>query len=494
MSRLPRLTRRTFLKSAAASTAALSMLGGRTMTGSASQTASDLTALTIAEVAPLIASRRVSPVELMQATLDRIATLEPRIGAFVTIVPELALEVAREAEREIMAGRYRGPLHGIPFGVKDTHYTRGILTTARTPVRADFRPDFDATVVVKLKEAGAILVGKLNLPEWSFGGATPGTHNPWDLSRTPGGSSGGSAAALAARMLAAATGGDTSGSIRQPALLNGVVGMKPTYGRVSRHGVVAISWTLDHVGPMTRTVEDNALLLNVLAGYDPQDPNSANVPVPDYTRALERGTHGVRIGIPERALLSRHHPDVLRAYDAALGVIAGLGATIQEVPMPASYPGMAPAHNIIRICEAASYHRPFLVADADRYGTGSNVRRDVEAGSLLTAAQYEQAQKVRARFTRELRVLFDTFDAWVMPGNAAPAGVEAPGSTGFDLDRMFNLTGFPSLAVPMGFSADPPGLPLGLQIAAAPFQEETIYALAQAYQMATDWHTRAPQL
>jgi aspartyl-tRNA(Asn)/glutamyl-tRNA(Gln) amidotransferase subunit A len=349
-------------------------------------------------------------------------------------------------------------------------------------------------VVARLKDAGAVLLGKMNMPEWSFGGTTPGTNTPWDLAVTPGGSSGGSAAALAARLLPAATGGDTTGSVRQPSVLCGVVGFKATYGRVSRHGIVAISWTLDHVGPMARTVEDNALLLNVIAGYDPLDPGSANVPVPDYTRALDRGVRGVRIGIPERALLAAHHPDALSAFDAALRVLEGLGASVAEVPMPPSYRGMSPAHNLTRIMEAAAYHRPHLLADPDGYGEGSPVRRDVEAGSLLMAADYEKAQRVRRRFTREFRALFDTIDLYVMPGHDAPAGITMPGSSGLDLDRLFNLTGFPSMSVPCGFSTDPPGLPLGLQVAAPPFEEERIYAAAAAYQGATDWHTRVPAL
>ncbi len=494
MSEDTRLTRRTFLKGAAAATAATPLLASQRVRVSAAQVPTDLALLTLAQAAQLLSTRQASPVELLDACLRRIDALEPRVGAFITLVPDAAREAAREAEREIMAGGYRGPLHGIPFGVKDTHYTKGIRTTAHSPLLADFVPDFDATVVARLKDAGAILLGKLNLPEWSFGGLTPGTSNPWDLSRTPGGSSGGSAAALAARMLPAATGGDTTGSVRQPAILCGVVGFKATYGRVSRRGIVAISWTLDHVGPMTRTVEDNALLLNVIAGYDPQDPGSANVPVPDYTRALDRGVRGLRIGIPERSILAPHHPDALRAFDDALRVLEGLGATVTEVAMPPSYRGMSPAHNLTRIMEAAAYHRPHLLANPDGYGEGSPVRRDVEAGSLLMAADYEKAQRVRRRFTREFRALFDAIDLYVMPGHDAPAGITMPGSNGLDLDRIFNLTGFPSLSVPCGFSTDPPGLPLGLQIAAPPFEEERIFAAAQAYQAVTDWHTRVPSV
>jgi aspartyl-tRNA(Asn)/glutamyl-tRNA(Gln) amidotransferase subunit A len=280
-----------------------------------------------------------------------------------------------------------------------------------------------------------------------------------------------------------------------------VVGLSATYGRVSRHGIVAISWSLDHVGPMSRTVEDNALLLNAFAGHDPNDRSTATVPVPDYTRALQRGIRGMRLGIPERREIDRHHPDVLRVYDDALRTLEGLGASVREYPMPPTWSVLAPDHTVIRICEAAAYHRPFLLADPDRYGEGASVitagefrRREVEAALLLTSGQYLKALQVRTLFTRQFRDLFDNFDAYVTPGNGAPAGVAAPGNTSLNFYRAFNLNGFPAMTVPAGFSTDPPGLPIGIQIAAAPWEEETIYAVGAAYQSVTDWHTRAPTL
>jgi aspartyl-tRNA(Asn)/glutamyl-tRNA(Gln) amidotransferase subunit A len=493
MSASSRFTRRMFIKSVAVGAAGASLLGSGARTMEASQVSNDPTMLSLTEAAEWIRTRRLSPVELLDATLARIDALEPRVGAFVTIVTEQARDAAREAEREIGGGRYRGPLHGIPFGVKDTHYTKGILTTARTPALSDFVPDFDATVVVKLKEAGGVLVGKTNMPEWSFGGETPGTHNPWNLAVTPGGSSGGSAAALAARMLPASTGGDTTGSVRIPSALNGVVGMIPTYGRISRYGIVPISWTLDRLGPITRTVADNAAMANVLCGYDPQDAGSANVPTPDFTRALGRGVAGLRIGIPQPQWLDRYHPDMLEAFDAAVQELSGLGASVREVPFTPAWGVAGNAQRIVRICEAAPYHRPFILKDPERYGF-SNVRRDVEAGSLLTGQQYNQAQRVRAVFMEDCRELFKTIDALVFPARPGPAGYSNPSAMNFD--PLFNMNGFPAMVVPAGFSTtnDPPGLPLAIQIAAAPFQEETIYAVGQAYQMATDWHTRVPPL
>ncbi len=458
--------------------------------------AADLPYLSLTDAASLIKARRLSPVELTQAMLDRIDRLDGRVGAFITVTRDEALRAARAAEQEIARGRYLGPLHGIPFGVKDTHYTKGVRTTANTPVLLDFVPEYDATVVARLKAAGGVLVGKLKLPEFSFGsagegGAFPDARNPWNLSRTPGSSSSGSAAALAAGLLTVATGGDTSGSIRNPATFCGVVGMKPTYGRVSRHGIVVISWSLDHVGPMTRTVADNAILLNVIAGQDPADDTSSAQPVPDYTRAIRRGVRGWRIGVPKAEQFNGYHPDVTRAYQDALDVFRRLGAAIAEVDLPATADVIDDVQSIVRIAEAASYHEPFLATKADKYGT-TTVRRDVEAGSLVTAVQYLRAQKVRAKFTADLTGVFRPIDVFVTPGMPAPAGESVNVNQPFR--RMFNACGFPALVLPMGFSAAPAGLPLGLQIAAKPFEEETIYAAAQAFESATDWHARRPAL
>ena len=457
----------------------------------------DLPYITVTEAAALIRARRLSPVALTQAVLDRIDRIEPRVHAYLTVTRDEALRAARTAEQEIAAGKYRGTFHGIPFAVKDTHYTKGIRTTANTPVLSDFVPDFDATVVARLKNAGGVLMGKLSLPEFSFGGSPvgggefPDAANPWDLSRTPGGSSSGSGAALAAGLVVAATGGDTSGSIRNPAALCGIVGMKPTYGRVSRHGIVTISWSLDHVGPMTRSVADNAAMLNIIAGEDPEDESSASVPVPDYTRALSRGVRGMRMGIPRPALIADYHRDCLRAFDEAQAVFRKLGATIVEVDMPPTLDAIDDVQTIVRIVEAASYHEPFLAAKADRYGK-TNVRRDVEAGSLITAVQYLRAQKVRAKFVREFTALFKTFDVFLTPGFPAPAG--EPSDARQPFRRVFNVCGFPALSQPAGFSTTPPGLPLALQIAARPWAEETIYAAAAAFESATDWHHKRPAL
>ncbi len=453
---------------------------------------SDLHYLSIAEASRWIRQKRLSPVELTQAILKRIEEVEPKVHAFITIVREEALEAAKAAEKEILAGKYRGALHGIPLGVKDTHYTKGIKTTAATPVLADFVPTFDATVVARLKKAGAVLIGKTNLPEFSFGGTTPGTNNPWDLSRTPGGSSGGSAAALAAGELLGATGGDTSGSIRGPATLCGLVGMMATYGRVSRHGVTVISWSLDRVGPMTRTVTDNALMLNVLAGYDPLDETSAEVRVPDYARALRWGVKSRTIGIPkESSLFDGFHPDVMKAFEEAVNIYKKMAAVVTEVNMPATFKVVDEVQRIIRISEAASYHEHFLATQAEKYGK-SNVRRDVEAGSLIPAVHYLRAQKVRKVFVKEMGELFRNIDILMTPGRPEPAGEPTKAKQNFS--RMWNVCGFPALALPAGFSTSPSGLPIGLQLAAKPFEEEKIYAAAYAYESQTRWYEKRPAI
>ena len=502
-------TRRGFLELSAAAVAGLTFSPQTRSSPSAASAqapvsgrgseAIDLPSLTLVEAAGRIRQGQLSPVELTQAVLDRIAALDPKVGAFITVAADEALEASRAAEQEIQRGRYRGPLHGIPVGFKDTFYTRGIRTTAATAVLGNFVPDFDATVVRRLKDAGAIPIGKTNLPEFSFGGITPGTNNPWDLSRNSGGSSGGSGAALAASMLLGATGGDTSGSIRNPAGACGIVGHKPTFGVVSRYGVVPISWTLDHLGPMAKRVEDCAILLKVIAGYDPHDRYSARVPVPDYPALLRRNIRGMQLGIPPAAALAGFHADTLSAFRRAVQVMEGLGAEVREVTLPPSIHVAAAAQQIIRICDAAAYHRQYLLSRADLYGADvpsgapvSRVRTTVEAGSLLTAAQYLRAQQVRKVFIREMLQLYEPLDALLTPTLPAPVG--EPSNPSITFRPEFNLCGFPAISVPAGFSVSPSGLPLGLQISGKPFQDSVVLALAYAYESVTDWRQRQPVL
>jgi aspartyl-tRNA(Asn)/glutamyl-tRNA(Gln) amidotransferase subunit A len=352
-----------------------------------------------------------------------------------------------------------------------------------------------------MKAGGAIVVGKLNLPEFSFGGYTPGCHNPWDLTRNAGGSSGGPAAALAASMLPGAAGGDTSGSIRNPASTCGVVGLKPTLGLVSRYGVVPISWTLDHLGPMSRTVEDTAILLAAIAGYDRRDRHSVRVPVPDYPRLLRRSVRGRRLGVIAPQEIERFHPDTQAAFAAAVDVLRKLGAEIGEIRFPARMKAAGAAHGIIRICEAAAYHRQFLasgaaakyLSDVGRTGPEvSRVRTTVEAGSLLTAAHYLQAQRARAQFIADMTEAYQPFDAVLSPTMPSPAGV--PSSAPETFRSWWNLSGFPAITVPCGFSTTPAGLPIGLQVSAAPFEDALVLTIAHAYEQATEWHRRRPVL
>jgi aspartyl-tRNA(Asn)/glutamyl-tRNA(Gln) amidotransferase subunit A len=452
----------------------------------------DLPNLTIVEASERIRRKQLSPVELIQATLNRIDALQPKLGAFNAVASNEALDAARAAEREIQQGKYKGPLHGIPVGVKDTHYSKGIRTTASSLILKDFIPDFDCTNVERLKNAGAILVGKTNLPEFSFGGDTPGCHNPWDISRTAGGSSGGSGCALAASLILGATGGDTSGSIRNPASTNGCVGFMPTFGRVSRYGVVPISWTLDHLGPMAKTVEDTAILLNALAGYDPKDSFSARVPAEDYRRQLRRNIRGMRVGYVAESQIAKFHPDTKKAFFDAVKMFEGLGARVQEITFPDRMRATGGAHGLIRISEAATYHRQFLLTVADQYKPNSNVRTRVEAGSLLTAPQYLRCQRARRIFIQDMYRVFEPLDVLLTPTMPAPAGVEVQVDETYR--SWWDLCGFPALSLPCGFSTDPANLPIGLQIAARPFQESQILAVAQSYESATDWHKRHPQL
>lgn len=484
------LTRRNFLHSSAAGVAALTI--GRGVMAQTNNHQTELHYLSISAAARLIKQRKLSPVEYTEAMLKRIDEVEPKVHAFITVTKDQALAAAKTAEKEIMGGKYRGPLHGIPFGVKDTHYTKGIKTTVATPVLANFVPDFDATVVARLKSAGAILIGKLNLPEFSFGGETPGTNNPWDLKRSPAGSSGGSGAALAAGEVPAATGGDTSGSIRGPAVANGVVGMMATYGRVSRRGIAVISWSLDRVGPMTRTVEDNAIMLNVLAGHDPMDETSSDAPVPDYTRTLKRGVKGVRIGIPKSNWFEGYDANVMRGYQDGIAVFKKLGAMVGEIDLPPTMEVIDQAQRIIRIAEAAAYHEPFLTNNQEQYGK-SNVRRDVEAGSLIPAVHYLRAQRVRKVFIREMAELHKGVDIILTPGRPVlPSGREKVKQ---NFSRPWNVCGFPAMVVPAGFSTDPAGLPVSLQLAGRPFEEELLYAAAFAYESETKWwEKKKPEL
>jgi aspartyl-tRNA(Asn)/glutamyl-tRNA(Gln) amidotransferase subunit A len=458
--------------------------------------------LTLTEAAAAIKARELSPVELADSVLARIDAVEEKITAFATVTAEIARKEAEKAESEIAAGSYRGPLHGIPVGIKDLYETAGIATTSSSAVRAEYVPEHDSAVVEKLAAAGAVMVGKTHTHEFAYGAVTPTTRNPWNLDRVPGGSSGGSAAAVAAGECMVGMGSDTGGSIRIPASVCGTVGLKPTYGRVSRRGVASLSWSLDHVGPLTRTVRDTALVMNAIAGYDRADPASVDVPVPDFTEGLDTGVSDMTIGVPVNYFTDRIDPEVAQAVAAAVEVLQGLGARVREVTVPlAEY--ILPTEWGLMMPEASAYHQQMLREKADLYTP--DVRLYLEAGEFVLATDYIKALRARTLIQQAWRAMFADIDvllAPTLPTVAVPTDdpkvVWPDGMTEQSTDAYVrysapaNVTGLPSLTVPCGFSGE--GLPIGMQIMGKPFAEPTLLTLGQAYESATDWTSRRPQL
>ena len=472
----------------------------------------DLAALTLKQAADLIRRREVSPVELTQACLTRIDKYNPSINAFITVTREQALATAREMEAEQKRGKLRGPLHGIPIALKDNIDTAGTKTTAASAVFKDRVPAEDAEVVVRLKRAGAILLGKLNLHEFALGGTSAVTfygpvHNPWALDHVPGGSSGGSAAAIAADLCIGTLGTDTGGSIRIPASYCGIVGLKPTYGRVSNRGVIPMAWTLDHVGPMCKTVEDAALLLGTIAGYDPLDPASVDVPVVDYSRATRTATSKLRVGVARSPFFDNLNPEVAKAVEAAIDVLRKLTGDVKDVKIP-------PAGNIADVWnpEIYAYHAPWITKTPELYQQAT--RNLIQRGDDGNSAAYAQARHQVDVVRREIKNVFADVDLLVTPTqrgvaplivpqqpppNAAAGGGAARGAApagggggGIVNTAAFDIYGLPTISVPCGFSAS--GLPIGLQISGAHFAESTVIALAHAYEQATEWHRKRPTL
>jgi len=466
----------------------------------------DLTALTIAEAARQIARKQLSPVELTQGALQRISALNPRLNAFITVLGDQALTTAQVAEREMMSGQKRGPLHGIPIALKDLCATKGVRTTAGSKILQDYIPTDDATVALRLAEAGTILLGKLHMNEFAYGPDGDNVHygrvrNPWNLECITGGSSSGSGAGVAASLCLGALGTDTGGSIRIPSSLCGIAGIKPTYGRVSRYGITPLCWSLDHVGPMAKTVEDVALLLQSMAGYDVKDPSSAQRPVPDYVAALSGNVRGLRIGIPREYFFEMIDPEVEHAVRQAVEVMKGSGASVHEVSWPSlRYATLAAL--IIVLAEASAFHAAWIRTRSQDYHPDVALR--LKWGLLLPASAYLKAQRLRAVICRDVAHLWRQVDVLVTPATmmAAPR----PGETQMRLNnrqmstreailrlmRPFNLTGLPAISVPCGFTST--GLPIGLQIAGKPFDEATVLRLAHAYEQSTDWHRRRPPI
>jgi aspartyl-tRNA(Asn)/glutamyl-tRNA(Gln) amidotransferase subunit A len=445
-------------------------------------------------------------VEVIDAHLSRIQSTDKVLNSFITLLPEQAQAAARRAESEINSGSYRGPLHGIPVGLKDLFNTGGIRTTSGTRLFDNFIPRQDCTVAARFHQAGAILLGKLNMHQLAYGptGENPDyghMHNPWDPDRFAGGSSGGSGSATAAGQCTITMGSDTGGSVRIPAALCGIVGLKPTYGLVSRHGLTPLSWCMDHPGPMVRTVEDAALTMNAIAGYDPKDIASSRAEVPDYTTALTGDVRGLRIGVPKEYFEVPLDSEVSQVVRKAIDLLGKLGASVREVSFPMYQHAQAISGTIL-MAEAATYHRELLARDGDKLYPP--VRLRLEAGLFITAADYLKAQQARTLFNREARDLLQEVDllAGPMEPVTAPellstevqAGGHTIGTTAAltQYSRPYNITGFPAISVPCGFSDT--GLPIGLQLAGRPFEELTVLRAAHAYEQATDWHQRRPPI
>ncbi|HZS82292.1 MAG TPA: amidase [Stellaceae bacterium] len=458
-------------------------------------------ALPIAALAPAIRAGSLSPVALAETFLDRIGRHDGALASFVHL-SEGALEAARAAESEIRAGDWRGPLHGIPIAVKDNYLTRDMPTTAGTTAPGIEFPLRDSAATARLRAAGAILIGKTRTHEFAWGTVTPPTRNPWDVSRVPGGSSGGSAAALAAGLCAAALGSDTGGSIRIPASLCGTVGLKPTFGRVSRAGIVPHSWSLDHAGPLTRSVADAALMLSVLAGPDPADPACSTRPVPDYGAALGAGVDGLRLGVCRNHFFGRNQAEVEAAVEQAIGDLAAAGATIRDIRIPNLDYSLG-AIFAIELASSTAYHDASLRAGRTAQFQ-PDVRGLVEIGRFVTGADYLKAEQFRRLLMADFRRHFAELDAIVGPTTpltAWPVGsweVEIAGASesvlaaSWRLTYPYNLTGLPAISLPCGF--DSAGLPIGLQITGKPFDEAMVLRIADAYERAHDWRERRPPL
>jgi aspartyl-tRNA(Asn)/glutamyl-tRNA(Gln) amidotransferase subunit A len=483
-----------------------------------------LTSLTAHELGARYRSGETTPTRAVTEHLARIESLDPRVRAFLTVTREDALRRAAEADARFRAGTPRGPLDGVPIALKDVLCTRGIRTTCGSKILERFVPPYDATVVARLFAAGAVLLGKLNMDEFAMGSSTEhsaffATHNPWDLARVPGGSSGGAAAAVAAGLAPLTLGTDTGGSIRQPAAFSGVLGMKPTYGRVSRYGLIAFASSLDQIGPFARDAEDAALLLGAIAGADPMDATAIDVPVPDYRAALGQGIEGLRLGVPAEYFMDGMDPEVEQAVRAAIATLEKLGARAEPVSLPHTEYGLA-AYYVIAPAEASSNLARYdgvkyglrasgardlidMYSKTRAAGFGAEVKRRVMLGTYVLSAgyydaYYGQAQKVRTLVRRDFDRAFARVDLIVAPttpGVAFKMGEKADPLQMY-LNDIFtipvNLAGLPGVSIPGGFTRA--GLPIGLQLIAPAFDEATLLRAAHAYQTVTDWHIRTPPL
>ncbi len=485
----------------------------------------ELPFLTIKEASELIKSKELSPVELTKSLLDRIESHDEKLNSYITVLSEKALASAAQAEEEITSGNYKGVLHGIPLGLKDIFITKDVTTTCGSKMLENFIPPYDATVTTKVLDEGAVILGKNNMDEFAMGSSTESSYfgptaNPWDLQRVPGGSSGGSASATAASLCIGSIGTDTGGSIRQPASLCGVVGMKPTYGRVSRFGMIAFASSLDQAGPITKTVEDTAIILNAISGPDPRDSTCVNIPVPDFTKSLKGDLKGLRIGIPKEYFVEGMDKDVEEASRKAISEIDNLGAEIVEVSLPhteyavLTYYIIAPSEASSNLARYDGVKYGFRAQDVeslkDMYfktraqGFGDEVKRRIMLGTYALSsgyydAYYLKAQKVRTLIKKDFDEAFEKVDAIVAP--TTPEVAFKIGEKTQDPIKMYlsdvltipcNIAGLPGISVPCGFSSD--GLPIGIQVLGKPFNEETVIHVAYAYEQTSNWRDKRPEI
>ncbi len=463
---------------------------------------SDLKSLTLTSAVTLIGKRKLSPVELTEALIERIDQTEDKIKAYTTVFREDALRKAEIAEKRLKEKKRIGPLHGIPITVKDLIKTKGIRTTAGSKILTNNVPDIDATVVRLLKRAGAFVFGKSNTHEFALGVTTPPTRNPWNPDLIPGGSSGGSAAAISGSSAIASLGSDTGGSIRIPGSFCGVVGLKPTYGRVSKFGVYPESWSLDHVGPISKTVEDAALMMNVISGFDPLDPNSSMVGVPDFLASLKGRIKGIRIGVPKNYFFDHVDSQVSACVESAIEELKKLGAILIPFEFPKIKEIMA-AYTAIDSSEVSSFHEYYYRTHKELYEPYS--RSYIELGFLVPATQYLKAQRSRALLANEVLSLFEKFDVIVTPTQPivaqSPDTLKTKFGDGFEEQVLFstirfvapfNLTGQPAITLNCGFSSS--SLPVGIQIVGKLFDEATVLRVAYAYEQATEWHGMNPPI
>ncbi len=461
----------------------------------------DLNDLSLSEVGDLLGAGEISSVELIEANLRAIEKTEPIVHAYASVLADEALDAAREADAEIAGSGRRGPLHGVPIGIKDNIYTKGRLTECGSRVMAGFVPDYDATCVENLERAGAIIMGKTHCHEFAYGVNSPPSRSPWNMDCYPGGSSIGSGVAVTSRSSFGALGTDTGGSIRVPASINNLVGMKASFGRVSIYGVVPVAWSLDHIGPMTRTVRDNALLLGGMAGHDPKDPTSADQPVPDFCADLEAGVAGLRIGIERDYFFYDGVMDEIReAVEAVIAEYQGQGVEIVEISVPELAITQDALFTIV-LCEGSTWHRKLIREQGDKYDPAT--RAIVQLGELLPATHYLAAQQARSLYREALNRAFrehrlDAMLGPTMPIPTAPlAMLNAPRADGYPdtpvgsmCHHTFNanLAGLPALSVPCGITSA--GLPFGFQLTGRAFDEAMVYRIAYAYEREHDWHLR----